>query len=210
MRGLETLKIAKKSNRLVVKPRTDETNQIFWKKEGIFTMFSNENTTRTITAEEIGTWRVKELKNFCKEHKIRGYSKLRKAELIALITDFLKAHATEKSGSKSQLSMKPAPLTERFKNTGMREYLKRRKVAEEKEAMRCWRAVLLTLNESGKAAELQTEIDAAERSIALCEQRIAQLETHAAKINFSETVSKTANYIGNFRQTLATRKRKAA
>lgn len=175
-------------------------------------MFSNENTntTRTITAEELGIWRVQELKNFCKEHKIKGYSKLRKAELIALITEFLKGHDTAKTAPKTQLSITPAPLAEKFKNTGMREYLKRRKLAEEKEFLRCWQAVLRTLNESGKTAELEGEIEAAKRNIALCEQRIAQFETHTVKTDFSEVVSHTASYIGNFRRTIITKNRKAA
>ncbi|MBR2208171.1 MAG: Rho termination factor N-terminal domain-containing protein [Synergistaceae bacterium] len=117
-------------------------------------MFSTENITRTVTAEEISTWKVQELKNFCKEHKIKGYSKLRKTELIALVTDFVKTHDEAKTETKSQLSVKPAPLTEKFAKTavpGMSEYVKRKKLAEEKEYLRCWRSYLLSLKAARRA-----------------------------------------------------------
>jgi len=181
-------------------------------------MFSNErtNTTRTVTADEISIWKVQELKNFCKEHKIKGYSKLRKAELIALITDFLATHKTAAAGAKSRLSVKPEPLTENFRKTaipGMREYLKKRKLAEEKEVLRCWRSVLLTLTENVKAGALEAEIEAVKRSINSCERRIAEFEARKTKIDFDfkEAVSTAAIYAENFRKALTARKnRKAA
>ena len=147
-------------------------------------MFSNENTTRTVTAEEISIWKVQELKNFCKEHKIKGYSKLRKAELAALVTEFLNTHGEAKTDTKSQLSVKPAPLTEKFAKTavpGMSEYVKSKKLAEEKEYLRCWRSVLLTLTKSGRTGELEAEIDKVLRNIELCERRIAGLEKTSGK-----------------------------
>ena len=105
-------------------------------------MFSNENTTRTVTAEEISTWKVQELKNFCKEHKIKGYSKLRKAELVALVTDFVQNHAGTETKTESQLSVEPMPLNLDFRAESIqkREYVKRKKLAEEKEYLRCWRS----------------------------------------------------------------------
>ena len=176
--------------------------------------FSNENTTRTVTAEEISTWKVQELKNFCKNNKIKGYSKLRKAELVARITDFLKTHSEAKTETKSQLSVKPAPLTEKFVKIiipGMSEYVKRKKLAEEKEYLRCWRSVLLTLTKSGKTGELEAEIDAVLRSIELCERRIAGLEKQAAKIEFSDAVASAASYTESLRLAFIARKnRKAA
>ena len=177
-------------------------------------MFSTENTTRTVTAEKISTWKVQELKNFCKEHKIKGYSKLRKAELVARITDFLKTHSEAKTETKSQISVKPAPLTEKFAKTtvpGMSEYVKRKKLAEEKEYLRCWRSVLLTLTKSGKTGELEAEIDKVLRNIELCERRIAGLKKRVAKIEFSEAVASTANYTESLRLAFIARKhRKAA
>ena len=178
--------------------------------------FSNENTTRTVTADEISTWKVQELKSFCKENKIKGYSKLRKAELIELVTKFLETHDTAASTKSLLSSIKPAPLTEKFAKPGkaeMREYVKRRKLAEEKEFLRCWRAVLSTLNKSNKAAELDSEIDAVLRNIEICQRRIAALEKPAVSLNidFSEAIKAAAIYTENFMKTFRARKnRKAA
>ena len=178
-------------------------------------MFSNENTMRIVTAEEISTWKVQKLKNFCKEHKIKGYSKLRKAELVALVTDFVKNHGEAKIETKSRLSITPAPLTEKFatsfSNTKMREYVKRKKLAEEKEYLRCWRSVLLTLTKNAKTGDLEAEFDAVLRNIELCERRIANYENRPAKIDFSEAAASAASYTENLRLAFIARKhRKAA
>ena len=175
--------------------------------------FSTENTTRTVTAEEISTWKVQELKNFCKEHKIKGYSKLRKAELVALVTDFVKNHAGTETKTESQLSVEPMPLNLDFRAESIqkREYVKRKKLAEEKEYLRCWRSVLLTLTKNVRTGELEAEFDAVLRNIELCERRIAGLEKRAAKIEFSEAVASAASYTENLRLAFIARKhRKAA
>ena len=176
--------------------------------------FSNENTTRNVTADEISTWKVPELKKFCKENKIKRYSKLRKAELIALVTDFVKNHDETKIVSKSQLSVKPAPLSADFSRptvSGMREYVKRKKLAEEKEYLRCWRSVLLTLTKSGKTGELEAEIDSVLQNIERCQRRIAAFEKTAVKIDLSEAAESAGFYMKNFQLAFIARKnRKAA
>jgi len=173
--------------------------------------FSNENTTRNFTAEEIGTWKVLELKKFCKENKIKGYSKLRKAELIALVTDFVSTHKEAKIKAKSQLSVKPEPLTADFVKptvSGMAEYVKRKKLAEEKEYLRCWRSALQIFTKSGKTDELEAEIDQVLRNIELCQRRIAAFEKTTAKIDFSGAAESAGNYMKNFRLAFIGKKNK--
>ena len=175
--------------------------------------FSTENTTRTVTAEEISTWKVQELKNFCKEHKIKGYSKLRKAELVALVTEFVKNHAETETKTESQLSVEPTPLNLDFRAESIqkREYVKRKKLAEEKEYLRCWRSVLLTLTKNAKTGDLEAEFDAVLRNIELCERQIANYEKRPAKIDFSEAAASAASYTENLRLAFIARKhRKAA
>ena len=179
-------------------------------------MFLHENTVRTVTAEEIGYWKVQELKNFCKENKIKGYSKLRKAELIELVTDFIENHNetnTTSTSSKPQISVNATPLSLDFRAESIqkREYVMRKKLAEEKEYLRCWRAVLVMLTKSNKTGELDGEIDAVLRNIELCQSRIESYEPQPVIFDFSEAMAATVKQMADFRLELTTRKhRKAA
>ena len=70
---------------------------------------------------------------------------------------------------------------------------------------------LLTLSESRGMPDLQAEIDTVKRTINLCKQKIAGMETPVKKIDLTSAVLATADYVENFRAGLIARKnRKAA
>ena len=58
----------------------------------IINTMSTEQSSTDINFEKM---KMKEIKSFCKEHKIRGYSNKNKGELISLIVNHQKALTTE-------------------------------------------------------------------------------------------------------------------
>ena len=77
----------------------------------IINTMSTEQSSTDINFEKM---KMKEIKSFCKEHKIRGYSNKNKGELISLIVNHQKALTTEQNLSDNILNLETNNAADTF------------------------------------------------------------------------------------------------
>ena len=131
-----------------------------------------------MSEKDIKKFSVIELKHFCKEHSLKGYSKLRKAELVELVEQFLETQSDEKTEFQNSSAnfLTPAPLDTSFRTAQPSALPPEQLLAEEQKILHAWISVREILLNGGNAFELKNEIFNASREITRTKRRITELQ----------------------------------